>query len=37
MPIPRPTLTRKVRWHIAILAVVVALIVALLAQLRDDA
>ncbi|ELP47934.1 hypothetical protein D522_02458, partial [Mycobacterium avium subsp. paratuberculosis S5] len=25
MPIPRPTLTRKVRWHIAILTVVVAL------------
>lgn len=37
MPIPRPTLTRKVRWHIEIFAVVVALIVALLAQLRDDA
>src|ERR1700761_4908337 len=32
-----PTLTRKVRWHIAILAVVAALIVALVAQLRDDA
>ncbi|OSC26710.1 hypothetical protein B8W69_16015 [Mycobacterium vulneris] len=31
-----PTLTRKARWHIAILAVVAALIVALVAQLRDD-
>ncbi|MEB4207532.1 TlpA disulfide reductase family protein [Mycobacterium sp. 94-17] len=31
-----PTLTRKVRWHIAILAVVAALIAALFAQLRDD-
>ncbi|ASW88792.1 TlpA family protein disulfide reductase [Mycobacterium marseillense] len=31
----RPTLTRKARWHIAILAVVVALIAALVAQLRD--
>lgn len=32
-----PRLTRKARWHIAILAVVAALIVALVAQLRDDA
>ena len=32
----RPTLTRKVRWHIAILAVVAALTAALFAQLRDD-
>jgi thiol-disulfide isomerase/thioredoxin len=31
-----PTLTRKARWHIAILAVVAALIAALVAQLRDD-
>ncbi len=30
-----PTLTRKARWHIAILAVVVVLIAALVAQLRD--
>ncbi|OBH51477.1 TlpA disulfide reductase family protein [Mycobacterium sp. E2479] len=29
-------LTRKARWHIAILAVVAALIAALFAQLRDD-
>lgn len=29
-------MTRKARWHIAILAVVAALIVALVAQLRDD-
>lgn len=36
MPISKPTLTRKARWHIAILAVVAALIVALVAQLRDD-
>ena len=36
MPTLRPTLTRKVRWHIAILAVVAALTVALFAQLRDD-
>lgn len=35
MPTWRPTLTRKARWHIAILAVVVALIAALVAQLRD--
>lgn len=35
MPTRRPTLTRKARWHIAILAVVVALIAALVAQLRD--
>ena len=35
MPNLRPSLTRKVRWHIAILAVVVALIVALVAELRD--
>lgn len=32
-----PTLTRKVRWQIAILAVVAALIAALVAQLHDDA
>jgi thiol-disulfide isomerase/thioredoxin len=32
-----PTLTRKVRWHIAILAVVAALTAALVAQLRDNA
>lgn len=32
-----PTLTRKARWHIAVVAVVVALIAALAAQLRDDA
>ncbi|HEX5254390.1 MAG TPA: TlpA disulfide reductase family protein [Mycobacterium sp.] len=31
-----PTLTRKARWHIAILAVVAALIAALVAQLHDD-
>ncbi|OBK65973.1 TlpA disulfide reductase family protein [Mycobacterium sp. 1165178.9] len=31
-----PTLTRRARWHIAILAVVAALIAALVAQLRDD-
>jgi thiol-disulfide isomerase/thioredoxin len=31
-----PTLTRKARWHIAILAVVAALAAALVAQLRDD-
>ena len=31
-----PTLTRKARWHIAILAVVAALTAALVAQLRDD-
>ncbi|OBH43035.1 TlpA family protein disulfide reductase [Mycobacterium mantenii] len=31
-----PTLTRKARWHIAILAVVAALVAALVAQLRDD-
>ncbi|BBY40557.1 thioredoxin [Mycobacterium mantenii] len=31
-----PTLTRKARWHIAILAVVATLIAALVAQLRDD-
>ncbi len=31
-----PTLTRKVRWHIAILAVVAALTAALVAQLHDD-
>ena len=37
MPIFRPTLTRKARWHIAILAVVAALTAALVAQLRDDA
>jgi thiol-disulfide isomerase/thioredoxin len=37
MPILKPTLTRKARWHIAILAVVAALIAALVAQLRDDA
>jgi thiol-disulfide isomerase/thioredoxin len=37
MPISKPTLTRKARWHIAILAVVAALIAALVAQLRDDA
>jgi thiol-disulfide isomerase/thioredoxin len=36
MPNFRPTLTRKVRWHIAILAVVAALTAALFAQLRDD-
>jgi thiol-disulfide isomerase/thioredoxin len=36
MPTWRPTLTRRARWHIAILAVVVALIAALVAQLRDD-
>ena len=30
------TLTRKARWHVAILAVVAALIAALVAQLRDD-
>ncbi|OBB95364.1 TlpA disulfide reductase family protein [Mycobacterium sp. 852002-40037_SCH5390672] len=36
MPISRPTFTRRTRWHIAILAVVVALIAALVAQLRDD-
>lgn len=33
----RPTLTRKARWHIAVLVVVAALTVALLIQLRDDA
>lgn len=32
-----PTLTRRARWHIAVVAVVVALIAALAAQLRDDA
>ena len=38
MPTLRPTLrSRKVRWHIAILAVVAALAAALVAQLRDDA
>jgi thiol-disulfide isomerase/thioredoxin len=37
MPISKPTLTRKARWHVAILAVVAALIAALVAQLRDDA
>jgi thiol-disulfide isomerase/thioredoxin len=31
-----PALTRKVRWHLAILAVVVALTAALIAELRDD-
>jgi len=31
-----PTLTRKARWHIAILAVVAALIAAFVAQLRDE-
>lgn len=31
-----PTLTRRARWHIAILMVVAALIAALVAQLRDD-
>ncbi len=31
-----PTLTRKARWHIAILAVVAALTAALVAQLHDD-
>lgn len=31
-----PTLTRRARWHIAIMAVVVALIAALATQLRDD-
>jgi thiol-disulfide isomerase/thioredoxin len=36
MPNLRPTLTRKVRWHIAILAVVAALTAALFTQLRDD-
>jgi thiol-disulfide isomerase/thioredoxin len=36
MPDSRPTLTRKVRWHIAILAVVAALTAALFVQLRDD-
>ncbi len=32
-----PTLNRKARWHIAILAVVAALTAALVAQLHDDA
>ncbi len=31
-----PTLTRKARWHIVILAVVAALTAALVAELRDD-
>lgn len=36
MPTLRPTLSRRARWHIAVLVAVAALVVALVAQLHDD-